>query len=121
MPRVAAMRGRVLMAELFESGRLIDLILIVVVIEAVFLIGTWHYAKRGVRPGDFLPNLISWGADAAGAAADFGRRWLACAHALPVGGRFGPSLRHRPTAGRSWRRPAFRSTKSVETYLKVAM
>ena len=47
------------MAELFASGRLIDLILIVVVIEAAVLLLVWRYTGRGVAPGDLLPNLCA--------------------------------------------------------------
>jgi hypothetical protein len=47
------------MAELFASGRLIDLILIVVVVEAAALILAWRYNRRGIAPGDLLPNLCA--------------------------------------------------------------
>jgi hypothetical protein len=47
------------MAELFANGRLIDLILIVVAIEAVVLVLLWRYARRGIAPGDLLPNLCA--------------------------------------------------------------
>ncbi|ABD86868.1 hypothetical protein [Rhodopseudomonas palustris] len=47
------------MAELFANGHFVDLILVVVVLEAAFLIGLWRWKRRGVPPGDFLPNLIS--------------------------------------------------------------
>ena len=47
------------MAELFASGRLVDLILILVVIEAVALLLYWGRAKRGVAPFDWLPNLCA--------------------------------------------------------------
>ncbi len=91
--------GRVVMAELFESGRLIDLILIVVVIEAVFLIGTWHYAKRGVRPGDFLPNLISGALMLLALRLTLGGAgWLAPTLCLSAAG-----LAHLYDIGRRWR------------------
>jgi hypothetical protein len=47
------------MAELFASGRLVDLILVVVVIEAVALLMYWHRARRGIEPFDLLPNLCA--------------------------------------------------------------
>jgi hypothetical protein len=47
------------MAELFASGSLVDLILIVVVVEAVALQWYWHRARRGVEPFDLLPNLCA--------------------------------------------------------------
>ena len=47
------------MAELFANGRLIDLILIVVAIEAIVLVLAWRYARRGIAPGDLLPNLCA--------------------------------------------------------------
>jgi len=47
------------MAELFASGRLVDLILIVVVIEALALLLLWRRAGQGVAPSDLLPNLCA--------------------------------------------------------------
>ena len=47
------------MAEMFASGRLVDLVLIVVVLEAVALLLYWHSARRGVAPFDLLPNLCA--------------------------------------------------------------
>jgi hypothetical protein len=47
------------MAELFASGRLVDLILMVVVLEAVALLLYWHRTRRGNAPFDLLPNLCS--------------------------------------------------------------
>lgn len=47
------------MAELFANGRLIDLILIVVAIEAAVLLLVWRYARRGIAPSDLLPNLCA--------------------------------------------------------------
>jgi hypothetical protein len=47
------------MAELFANGRLIDLVLIVVAVEAAVLLLVWRYAKRGIAPGDLLPNLCA--------------------------------------------------------------
>ena len=47
------------MAELFSSGHLIDLILIVVVVEAAALMIFWKNGRRGVAPADLLPNLCA--------------------------------------------------------------
>lgn len=47
------------MADLFASGRLVDLILLIVLIEAVVLIVTWRVTGKGIAPLDLLPNLIA--------------------------------------------------------------
>jgi hypothetical protein len=47
------------MADLFASGRLIDLILSVVVLEAALLIFYWRSTGRGIAPADLLPNLCA--------------------------------------------------------------
>lgn len=47
------------MADLFSSGRLVDLILVLVVIEAVALTLYWRRTGRGVAPPDLLPNLCA--------------------------------------------------------------
>jgi hypothetical protein len=47
------------MAELFASGRLVDLILVIVAIEAAFLVIYWRSTGHGVSPGDLLPNLCA--------------------------------------------------------------
>jgi hypothetical protein len=47
------------MAGLFANGRLVDLILIVVIVEATALLLFWRYARRGIAPGDLLPNLCA--------------------------------------------------------------
>jgi hypothetical protein len=47
------------MADLFASGHLVDLVLIVVVLEAAFLIVLWRQARRGIAPADLLPNLCA--------------------------------------------------------------
>jgi hypothetical protein len=47
------------MAELFASGRLVDLILLVVVLEAAALLWLWLHSRRGVAPFDLLPNLCA--------------------------------------------------------------
>ncbi|MEO8318049.1 MAG: hypothetical protein ABI561_06960 [Bradyrhizobium sp.] len=47
------------MAELFASGRLVDLILILTAIEAVCLVLYWRSRGGGVSPMDLLPNLFA--------------------------------------------------------------
>lgn len=47
------------MAELFASGRLVELILGIVAVEAALLLIVWRSKGRGVSPGDLLPNLCS--------------------------------------------------------------
>ncbi len=47
------------MADLFARGRLVDLVLIVVVIEAAFLLLYWRHSRRGIAPLDLLPNLCA--------------------------------------------------------------
>lgn len=47
------------MAELLASGRLVDLILALVVLEAIVLV-LWHRRTgRGLVPRDLLPNLAA--------------------------------------------------------------
>jgi hypothetical protein len=88
------------MAELFASGRLVDLILIIVVIEGGCLSIFWRSRRRGVSPGDLLPNLC------AGAflllalrLALGGAGWeLSCASLAAAG------LAHLVDLSRRWRR-----------------
>jgi hypothetical protein len=47
------------MAEIFASGHLVDLILIVVALETGFLFVYWRRVGRGIAPGDLLPNLCA--------------------------------------------------------------
>ena len=47
------------MADLFASGHLVDLILVLVAVEAIALLLYWRHAGRGVRPFDLLPNLCA--------------------------------------------------------------
>jgi len=47
------------MAELFASGRLVDLILFLTAIEAVCLVLYWRSRGRGIAPLDLLPNLFA--------------------------------------------------------------
>lgn len=47
------------MADLFASGRFVDLILILVVLEAAALAVYWRRTGRGVAPLNLLPNLCA--------------------------------------------------------------
>ncbi len=47
------------MAELFANGRVLDLILAGMALEAVGLILLYRTTGRGVRPARLLPNLLS--------------------------------------------------------------
>jgi hypothetical protein len=47
------------MADLFASGRLVDFILILVVLEAAVLLLVWRNARWGIAPADLLPNLCA--------------------------------------------------------------
>lgn len=47
------------MADLFASGHLIDLILIIVLLEAAGLMWLWQSRGRGIAPADLLPNLCA--------------------------------------------------------------
>lgn len=49
------------MDELFASGRLVDLILVLVIVETVILIGYWRRTSRGIAVADLLPNLFAGG------------------------------------------------------------
>lgn len=48
-----------MMADLLASGRLIDLILALVAVEAVALSLYWRSVHRGVALADWLPNLLA--------------------------------------------------------------
>jgi hypothetical protein len=86
------------MAALFASGRIIDVILALTLVEAVALVAWHRRTGRGVAPGEFLGNLLSgmcllaalrvglagawWGwialallAALVAHVADLGRRW----------------------------------------------
>ena len=50
------------MAELYSSGRVIDLILVLMVLETVVLIRYWRRRSGGVPPLVAILNLVSGGA-----------------------------------------------------------
>ena len=47
------------MADLLANAHLVDLILIIVLVEAAVLLLYWRRARRGIAPGDLLPNLCA--------------------------------------------------------------
>ena len=47
------------MSDFFASGRLVDLILLIVALEAVVLTIWWTKTGQGIAPRDLLPNLIA--------------------------------------------------------------
>ena len=88
------------MAELFASGRLVDLILVIVAIEMAVLLIFWRSTGRGVSPGDLLPNLF------AGAFLLLtlrlslgGAGWQLCCGSLAAAG-----VAHLVDLNRRWRR-----------------
>jgi hypothetical protein len=87
------------MAELFASGHLVDLILVLTAIEAAGLVLYWRSRGRGIAPLDLLPNLL------AGAflllalrLALGGAGWELCCGSLAAAG-----LAHIVDLGRRWR------------------
>jgi hypothetical protein len=87
------------MAELFANGSFVDLILLLVAIEAVVLVWYWRARRRGIAPMDLLPNLF------AGAflllalrLALGGANWALCCASLAAAG-----LAHVIDVGRRWR------------------
>lgn len=47
------------MSSLFADGVLVDIVLAVVVLEAIALLAFWAWKRRGVAPADLLPGLCS--------------------------------------------------------------
>ena len=47
------------MRELFVSGRLVDFILVLVVVEAGLIAAYWRFTGKGIRALDLLPNLFA--------------------------------------------------------------
>lgn len=50
------------LAALFQSGRIIDLILMLVIVEALVLAFVWRRTGRGITPLGLAANLASGGA-----------------------------------------------------------
>jgi hypothetical protein len=87
------------MADLFASGRLVDLILVVVVLEAVALLVYWLRARRGVAPFDLLPNLCAGACLLLALRATLaGSGWMLASLFLAAAG-----LAHLTDVARRWR------------------
>ena len=88
------------MAELFASGRLVDLILAIVAIEAAFLVFYWRSTGRGVSPGDLLPNLCAGALLLLALRLSLGDAgWELCCASLAAAG-----VAHLVDLNRRWRR-----------------
>lgn len=87
------------MAELFASGRLVDFILVVVVLEASALLLYWARARRGIAPLDLLPNLCAGAFLLLALRATLGGGWMLASFCLSAAG-----LAHLTDVYRRWRR-----------------
>lgn len=88
------------MAELFASGRLVDFILVVVVLEASVLLWYWARARRGIAPLDLLPNLCAGAFLLLALRATLtGDGWMIASLCLSAAG-----LAHLTDVYRRWRR-----------------
>ncbi len=47
------------MNDLFASGAMIDLVIVITLVEGLFLTGFHRVTGKGVAPGDFAATLIS--------------------------------------------------------------
>lgn len=92
---------------IFASGRIFDIVLIVLLAEAVALSALWFLTGRGVPPVQVLPFLLSGAAlVAAFRASGLGAPWpvvggflalALCAHTFELFGRWRPrGPRRRP-------------------------
>jgi len=93
-------------AELFATGRVVDLILALMALEGALLTAFWARTGRGVAPADLVPNLLAgvcfllalraalvgagWGWVALGLAAALP------AHLIDLRRRFSASARRNP-------------------------
>jgi hypothetical protein len=88
------------MAELFASGRLVEVILVIVAIEAAFLLIFWRSTGRGVSPYDLLPNLCAGAFLLIALRLAIGSAgWELCCASLAAAGAF-----HLVDVNRRWRR-----------------
>ena len=88
------------MADLFASGRLVDFILVVVVLEAAALLLYWRYARRGIAPLDLLPNLCAGAFLLLALRITLGGGGWMIGLRLPCGRRGGASDRCQPAMAR---------------------
>jgi hypothetical protein len=47
------------MSEFLSSGRVVDLVLLVVGLEVLGITLYWHLTRRGIAPANLLPNLLA--------------------------------------------------------------
>jgi hypothetical protein len=88
------------MAELFASGRLVDLILVVVAIEVTLLVIYWRSTGRGVSSSDLLPNLCAGAFLLLALRLSLGSAgWQLCCASLAAAG-----VAHLVDLKRRWRR-----------------
>jgi hypothetical protein len=88
------------MAQLFASGHLVDLILMIVAIEAGCLLIYWRSHRRGVSPGDLLPNLCAGAFLLLALRLSLGGAgWELCCASLAAAG-----IAHLVDLSRRWRR-----------------
>jgi hypothetical protein len=88
------------MAELFASGRLVELILVIVAVEAAFVLIFWLSTGRGVSPGGLLPNLCAGAFLLIALRLSLGgARWELCCASLAAAG-----AAHLVDLNRRWRR-----------------
>jgi hypothetical protein len=87
------------MADFFASGRVVDLILILMLAEALVVLAWWRRTGRGLAPAAFLPFLLAGGClMLALRAALVGAAWPWMALAL-----LGALLAHLLDLRRRWR------------------
>jgi hypothetical protein len=88
------------MVDLFASGRLVDFILAVVVLEAAVLPLYWYRTRRGIAPLDLLPNLCAGAFLLLALRATLaGGGWMIASLCLAAAG-----LSHLTDVYRRWRR-----------------
>lgn len=89
------------MGDLFATGRVADLILALVVLEAILLVAYRRRTGRGVATWDLLPNLLAGGClllALRGALTGAGWAWIAACLAAAL-------LAHLADLSRRWRVP----------------
>ena len=75
------------MGELFASGKLIDAILLLVLLELIGLAVYWRVTKRGVSLKSLLPNLLAGGFLLLALRLSLaGAGWMPCCASLAAAG-----------------------------------
>lgn len=85
------------MADLFASGRLVDFILVVVLLEAAALLLYWARVRRGIAPLDLIPNLCAGAFLLLALRATLGGGWMLASLCLAAAG-----LAHLTDVYRRW-------------------